>query len=113
MIKTNYIYDAVVTKVVDGDTIDATVDLGFTVSVNVRFRLNDVNTMEMKDTDPIKRESAQLAKQFMIDKLLNKIIVISSYKTDKYGRWLADIYLNDEKINDTLIKEGLAVQYKK
>lgn len=112
MIKTDYIYNAVVTRVVDGDTIDATVDLGFTVKVDVRFRLSGINTPELRDSDPIKAEAAQQAKKFVIDACLNRQVTLKSYKTDKYGRWLADIWVDGVSLNSQLLNEGLAVVYK-
>lgn len=112
MIKTEYIYNAVVTRVIDGDTIDASVDLGFTVHVDVRFRLNGINTAELRDSDPVKAEAAQRAKKFIIDACLNKEITLKSYKTDKYGRWLADVFVNGVSVNRQLLNEGLAVVYK-
>ena len=112
MIKTEYIYNAVITRVVDGDTVDASVDLGFTVHVDVRFRLNGINTQELRDSDPIKSEAAQKAKKFVIDMCLNRAVTLRSYKTDKYGRWLADIYIDGVSINRRLLDENLAVVYK-
>ena len=111
MIKNEYVYHAIITNVVDGDTVDAIVDLGFTVSVNVRFRLNGINTMEIRDPDPIKREQGLKAKQFLSEQILDKLVTLKSYKTDKYGRWLADIYFNNEHVNNRLLLEGLAVPY--
>lgn len=111
MLTQEYVYNGLVTKVVDGDTIDVDVDLGFTVTVSVRFRLLGINTMEMKDPDPVKREKAQAAKQFVIEKILNKQISLKSHKTDKYGRWLAEVYINNELVNKMLLNEGLAVEY--
>jgi len=109
--KPAYIYKGLVTKVVDGDTIDCDVDLGFTVWVAVRFRLNGIDTMETNDKDPAVRAIGKKAKELVTWKLLNKDVTIVSHGTDKYGRWLGDIYLGDECINETLLTEGLAVGY--
>ena len=114
MITQDYVYNAFVTNVVDGDTIDADVDLGFTVWVSIRFRLYGLDTMETNDKDPIKREQALKAKQFVIDRLLNQNVTLRSHKTDKYGRWLADIYLTNDmtkSVNTILLEEGLAKKY--
>ena len=62
MITQDYIYNAVITKVVDGDTVDANVDLGFTVWVNIRFRLYGLDTMETNDKDTAKRDQGLKAK---------------------------------------------------
>ena len=111
MITQDYVYNAQITKVVDGDTVDAIVDLGFTVSVNIRFRLYGIDTMETTDKDEAKRALGLKAKQFVTEKLLNQTVTLRSHKTDKYGRWLAEIFLNNESINQLLLTEGLAVEY--
>lgn len=108
-----YVYHGVVTKVIDGDTIDVIIHLGFMISTQIRFRLNGVDTMEVNDTNPVKREFANLAKKFMTEKCLEKEVVIQSYKTDKYGRWLADVFLvnSSKSLNTMLVEEGLATVY--
>lgn len=112
MFKTNYLYNAKVTKIVDGDTIDAMVDLGFTVFVKIRFRLAGLDTAEMNSSDPNLRAEAKKAKQFLVDLILDKDVTIESTELDKYGRWLAIVHLhNGTCINEELISEGLAIPY--
>jgi micrococcal nuclease len=111
MKKEDYIYNAEVVKVVDGDTIDVNVDLGFTVWVRVRLRLIGIDTMELNDKDPVKRENAKLAKAFVEDRLVNQKVIIQSFKTDKYGRWLAEVFVNGSSINKQLLAENLAIPY--
>lgn len=111
MVKQNYVYNAKVTNVVDGDTVDATVDLGFNVFIKVRFRLNGINSAELKDADPIKRELANRAKTRITELIKDRDVVIETRKIDKYGRYLADIYVDSLDVNQQLISEGLAVPY--
>lgn len=107
-----YKYRALVTNVVDGDTIDARVDLGFTVSVDIRFRLNGLDTPELNSPNSDIRDKANRAKQFVIDHVLSKDVLIKSYKTDKYGRWLVDVFLDENTtLNQRLIEVDLAVPY--
>lgn len=107
-----YKYKAFIYNVVDGDTVDARVDLGFTVSVDVRFRLAGLDTPELHSSDVVVREAAQRAKQFTSDKVGGKDVLLESVKADKYGRWLAKIYLPDGTcLNDLLLSEHLAVDY--
>lgn len=106
-----YVYQAEIVRVIDGDTVDAVVDLGFDIKYNVRLRLRGIDTMEIRDHDPEKRAHGLKARQRMIELVEGKIVVIESHKTDKYGRYLADIYLNETNINQQLITEGLAVPY--
>lgn len=110
--QSDYLYRAFITNVIDGDTVDARVDLGFTVSVNVRFRLYGIDTPELRSSDEAVREQAKLAKQYVIDCLLNKEVLLKSYKTDKYGRWLADFFIEENvTISRRLVEEGLAKEY--
>lgn len=112
MLTQDYVYNATIENVVDGDTVDAVVDLGFTVLVKIRFRLYGLDTMETNDKDETKRALGLKAKEFLKDKLLNVKVTLKSHKTDKYGRWLAEIYLPDgSNVNNTLLTEGLAVPY--
>lgn len=109
--KKDYVYNALVKKVVDGDTIDVLIDMGFFIYHEQRLRLNGINTMETNDPDPVRRESAMKAKQYVMNKILDKIVVIQTYRTDKYGRFLADVYVDGSSINQQLLNENLAVPY--
>lgn len=112
--KPPYNYKALITNVVDGDTVDARVDLGFTVSVDIRFRLIGIDTPELNSQYELVREKAKQAKQFVIDAVLNKEILIKSYKPDKYGRWLVDLYTDEtatKTVNQLLVENDLAVFY--
>jgi micrococcal nuclease len=111
MIDKKYIYKATVTYIVDGDTVDVIVDLGFNIFHKVRLRLNGIDTPELRDRDPEKRARGVEARRRVIELLQDREVVIESKKTDKFGRWLADIYLESTNINQQLITEGLAVPY--
>lgn len=92
-----YNYRAKVVRVVDGDTVDLAVDLGFSVNIHIRARLLDVDTPERG------HEDFALATQQLTDLLLEAsdnegYIVIETQKTGKYGRWL--VVIGD--INNTL-----------
>ena len=107
-----YKYKALITNVVDGDTVDARVDLGFTVSVDVRFRLYGIDTPEINSTDETKRDIAKEAKQYLINTILNKEVLIKTFKPDKFGRWLVEIFVSEDyTINKLLIEKNLAVPY--
>jgi endonuclease YncB( thermonuclease family) len=123
--KAHHIYKARVEKVVDGDTLSVTIDLGFHVGVGQRIRFRGVNTAELvKDTGAttsINSSRALQAKAFVEEKLKGlPFIVIRTYKTDLYGRYVADIFYHPthkdkEKVyekgfflNAQLLKSGLA-----
>lgn len=107
-----YLYKAHIQRVIDGDTIDATVDLGFSVKIDVRFRLAGIDTPELKSPDVIVREAAVRAKALTEAELYNKNVTLKAIKTDKYGRWLAEVFLSDgSTINQKLVEANLAVPY--
>ena len=111
MIKNDYLYNATVTRVVDGDTVDVILDLGFSITFKTRMRLEGLDTMETNDKDPSVREMGLKAKKFLTDLLTGKKVTLTSHKPDKYGRYLATIYLDGISVNLQLLKEGLAVSY--
>jgi micrococcal nuclease len=107
-----YEYKATVTNVVDGDTLDAIIDVGFKMTTTQRIRLLGVDTAELTSKDPIERAKAQEAKLFVIEQLLSKLVTIQTTKADSFGRYLATIHLGDVNFNQLLIDKGLATIYK-
>ena len=108
-----YIYSAKCLKVVDGDTIDARVDLGFDTFKKIRIRLVGINTPESRTRDLEEKERGLAAKarvKQLISENKNKF-VLHSQGVGKFGRCLGEIYLGDSKLNDILINEGHAVAY--
>ena len=92
-------YRAKVKRVVDGDTVDFDVDLGFHISISIRTRLLGVDTPERGHQDFAK------ATNILIDLLTTHTdeegyLMIKTEKTGKYGRWLVDI----EGVNESLAK---------
>lgn len=112
-----YIYNVnAVTKVVDGDTCDLEISLGFRVTMKLRFRLARINAAEMSDDRPEIQSIATLAKLRLTELLAGGKITIQSakpYTEDKFKRWLAEIYVGDseQSVNQTLIDEGLVKLY--
>ncbi len=97
-LKTQYEYKALVTKVVDGDTFDAIVDLGYRINATIRFRVKNFDAPESfrpKDDDEFKRGNA--AKIEATSLLYGKTVVIQSYKEGVYNRWEAVVTLPDGK----------------
>lgn len=95
----------------DGDTIDVVIRCGFSITVDQRLRLLGVNTPERGE------EGYQEAKDFVIHELLGKDILIQTRKTDSFGRYLANIFIEDGNseycFNNLLIVNGLAKPYYK
>ena len=90
-----------VEKIVDGDTIYLTVDLGFHVTFFVKLRLKDVDTPELNSKDEKEREDAEWFKN-AVTTVLAKLassdtpLFVESKRKGKYGRWIGDIvWLSD------------------
>lgn len=104
-----YEYHASVVKVVDADTIDVFIDLGFDIHVNQRVRLIGINTAE-KNT-PLGVETAGFVRNLI--PVGTKITLQSEKdKREKFGRYLARVILNDGVcLNDLLIEKKYALEY--
>ena len=111
MKKDTYLYNAYVKNVVDGDTVDVDVDLGFSITWSTRLRLNGIDTPELHSSCQQIRKQAVEAKEYLVSRLLNRKVTLVSFGQEKFGRYLADIYLEDEKINQTMIEKGHALLY--
>jgi len=108
-----YEYRAKVLSVYDGDTITVLVDLGFNTFRKIKIRLYGINTPELKSKDENERKLAKKAKLVLQNKVLNKDIIIKTFKDKKgkYGRYLAEIYVNNININELMVKQGFAKPY--
>lgn len=116
MDKDPYIYRVKqVLKVVDGDTIDADIDLGFNISLTKRVRLSGVDTPESRTTN-LKEKALGLEVKEWLKKNIDgkKNILIKTElpnSTEKYGRILGRLYVDDVCLNDRMISEGYAWEY--
>lgn len=112
----NYRFRGVIDQWVDGDTVDVSVDLGFCVYTKIRFRLAGLDTAELNSKDDEKAILAAKAHNFVQQwAVKGTVVYIASIKTEKFGRWLAEIFktgMAGESVNDALLREGLAKPYK-
>lgn len=111
-----YTYKAKLEKVIDGDTVDAMVDLGFFTWKEVRIRFYGIDTYESRTTDLEEKEKGLLAKQRVINILNenNNVFTLVSHGVDKYGRSLGEIYvetLGETSLQKLLINEGHGIEY--
>ena len=109
-----YRYNAKLIRVIDGDTVDALVDLGFDVWVKKRIRLYGIDTPETRTRD-LEEKKAGIAAQQRLDELLDDcggIFVLESHGVGKSGRCLGVLFIDNTNINTLLINEGLAEEYK-
>lgn len=108
-----YNYNARITRVVDGDTVYADVDLGFHTKMNLAFRLKGIDTPEIfRPVNEAEKAHGMEAKEFLIDLIMDKNVHIKSYKTGKYGRWIADIFIDGVDITVKLYEEGYSKKEK-
>ena len=106
-----------VKNVVDGDTIDVIIDLGFDILFASRVRLAGIDTPESRTTDKAEKALGLEAKEYLKKQLKDaKSVVIRTEKmnsSEKYGRILGWIYVNgeSESINNKMINDGYAWGY--
>jgi len=110
-----YEYKCEVTRVVDGDTIDCILDLGFSILHKCRVRLYGIDTPESRTRDLDEKARGKLASKFLEDSIKNgtEIILRSELKDSKgkYGRVLGSIVVDDLDINQAMVAQNLAVKY--
>ncbi len=104
-------------RVVDGDTIDASIDLGFDISLEKRIRLAGVDTPESRTTDLKEKAMGLESKEWLKKKLEGaKDIIIKTElpdSTEKYGRIIGHLFINGQEtsLNNQMITEGYALAY--
>ena len=109
-----YEYNCTITRVVDGDTIDVDIDLGFgTWRCGERIRLYGVDTPECRTRDKQEKAAGLLAKEFVEDALhVGGTYKLQTREKGKFGRFLGVIFITKKtSINAALISENLAVAY--
>ena len=108
-----FTYNAEVLRVVDGDTLDARIDLGFDVHVKKRIRLMGIDTWESRTRDKEEKKKGLAAKARLKELLKaekNKFKLIS-HGVGKFGRVLGELVLSTGDVGDTLMAEGHAYPY--
>jgi len=105
-----YKYNAVITNVVDGDTFDFEIDLGFGITYSNRLRLYGVNTPEVRGSE--KKEGLRV-KRFVKKLIENKPVTLYTRKwKGKYGRYIASVTIGNNPYKDDLaeilVSKGMA-----
>ena len=115
-----YEYRCKILKVVDGDTVDVDIDLGFGVWLKKeRVRMMGIDTPESRTRDKVEKLFGLTAKQYVKDNMpTNSMQVLKTEidrsdgdKKGKFGRILGDFILDDKKLTDMMIEDGHAVAY--
>ena len=109
-----YEYRATIRRVVDGDTVDVTLDLGFNILYNSRIRLLGIDTPESRTRD-LEEKARGLAAKDRVKELcpVGSTVTIKTTKDGrgKFGRILGEIFVGDINVNQQLVSEGHAVEY--
>lgn len=108
-----YFYHAQLIRVIDGDTIVAMVDLGFDTHSKKTIRLYGIDAWESRTRDLNEKKKGILATEFLqktLDQTSGKFI-LESKGVGKFGRCLGVIYVNEQNVNELLIKEHHATPY--
>jgi micrococcal nuclease len=102
-----YSYKAEVVRIVDGDTVRLRVDVGFFLTFEQNFRLRGINAPEINTPAGVE------AKKALTDILSSRggYWAIQTFKIDKYGRWLVDIWWEPGTVNQMMVDRGFAVPY--
>jgi micrococcal nuclease len=102
-----YTYRAKIISVYDGDTVTALVDLGFGITNKIKIRLKGINTPEIRGSE---RPRGLVSRDFLREKVLNKDIIVETFKDKKgkYGRYIGTLWLDEENVNKLLVEQGYA-----
>ena len=117
-----YHYNATLVRVVDGDTVDAMIDLGFDIKVKKRIRLAGINAPESRTRNKVEKKLGLAAKERLIELMEGaaNVFELESKEIGKYGRILGVIYINKLSgkdtitqacINEMLVSESHATEY--
>jgi len=106
-----YYYIASLIRIVDGDTVIAMVDLGFSTWKKVTIRLYGIDTPETRTKDLEEKEKGLAAKERLSQLLRYADFELESIGVDKYGRCLGVLRIGELNINKTLLSEGHAMEY--
>lgn len=109
-----YKYEATICRWVDGDTVDVDIDLGFgLIFHNQRLRLYGIDAYEQRTRDLNEKEKGLAATAFVneVAPVGSKVIIVT-YKKGKYGRIMAEVFLDDNtNLNTLLTEKGHAERY--
>ena len=100
-----------ITRIVDGDTVDLDIDLGFGITISHRVRLKGINAPETKTLD-LEEKNKGIQARLWLEKELSRSgeWIIETTKEDKYGRMLGVLHLSGDSVtvNQKMLNEGIA-----
>ena len=109
-----YEYNCEVKRIVDGDTVDVVIDLGFDIHYSSRVRLYGIDPPESRTRNKDEKVRGLMSKKYLTDALSKGQVVIKTHKDKKgkFGRVLGEMYVADKNINLMMVDDNLAVKYK-
>ena len=116
-----YEYRVSIDRVVDGDTVDCWIDLGYNLQIHKRIRFAGVSAPETRTRNKEEKKRGLLAKDWLIQKIDPKVvgsskdIILKSYEYGKYGRVIGELFIvsgsRKQSINKMMLAEGLVTEY--
>ena len=102
-----------IVKIIDGDTFDCIMDLGFDVLLEARVRMYGIDTPESRTRDLEEKKFGLLAKDWLIEHLNDDIVISTELDNEKgkFGRVLGTVWAEGTNINEKMIEEHMAVRY--
>ncbi len=110
-----YHYNADLIRIIDGDTVDCWIDLGFDIRIKERVRLAGIDAPETRTRDLEEKKKGLESKKWLEDNLEPSFILATTTynRTGKYGRTIGNLILKDgTNINEKMLQEGFAIVYK-
>ena len=101
-------------KIIDGDTFDCIMDLGFDVLLEARVRMMGIDTPESRTRDLVEKKFGLLAKEYLTEKLATEDLIVTTEvdnEKGKFGRILGWVWANGINVNKQMIDENMAVAY--
>ena len=109
----NFIRGFELIRVINGDTVEGYVDLGFRRYDTMRLRLKGIIAPSMRSKDIKERESAKAAKMWLQQRLMKHSLYVQILKTNKFDKYLAVLYADGGNINEEMLKAGHVQTFKK
>ena len=103
-----------IVKIIDGDTFDCIMDLGFDVLLEARVRMMGIDTPESRTRDLEEKKFGLLAKEYLTEKLATEDIIVTTEvdnEKGKFGRILGWVWANGVNVNEKMIADHMAVAY--
>lgn len=104
-------YDAIIFHIVDGDTYDAIIDLGFNISIKIRIRLHGIDCPEIMTNNPMTKADGIASKVF-VEKVIKNPVKLTVHRMDIYGRWESEVKFDGKDLAELLIDAKKAVRVK-